>query len=148
MRLLQKWQKCLDKIGVIGTFLMDLSKAYDCINYDILLAKLNAYGFSYYSLVFLSSYLKNCKQMTKIGSVFSKWLEVALGIPQGSILGPLIFSIFINNLFEFVLDTDIFNFADDNTLKSFFSKIFERIIYDQMYVFFKNLFSDISRRFS
>ena len=67
MRLIQKWQQCLDKKGVVGTILMDLSKAYDCINYDLLLTKLDAYGFSYNSLTFLHSYLKNRHQRTKIG---------------------------------------------------------------------------------
>ena len=65
MQLLQKWQKCLDNKGIIVTILMDLSKAYDCINYDILLAKLAACGFSYNSLAFLYSYLKNRKKGLK-----------------------------------------------------------------------------------
>ena len=95
---------------------MDLSKAYDCINYDILIAKLKADGFSSSSLIFLHSYLKGRKQRTKIGYKFSKWLEIILGMPQGSVLGPLLLNIFLNDLFEFVLNTDICNFAYDNTL--------------------------------
>ena len=114
--LLQNWQKSLDKGEIVGTVLMDLSKAYDCIPHDLLIAKLEAYGLGYSSLKFLLSYLKGRNHRVKIGSVFSSWLELLLGIPQGSILGPLLFNIFINDIFGFLSRTLICNFADDNSI--------------------------------
>ena len=125
--LILKWQKCLDNKGIIGTILMDLSKAYDCIPYDLLLAKLSAYGFSLQSLRFMETYLKSRKQRIKLGSIFSKWLNVIIGIPQGSILGPLLFNIFLNDIFLFIVDTDICNFADDNTIYAC-GMSFERVL--------------------
>ena len=114
--LLQNWQKYLDKSEIIGTILMDLSKAYDVLSHELLIAKLEAYGFSLNSLKLLYSYLSNRKQRVRIESIFSEWIGIVLGVPQGSILGPILFNIFINDMFFFLLETEVCNFADDNTL--------------------------------
>ena len=119
LRLLHLWQRNLDQSNIIGTVLMDLSKAYDCLPHDLLIAKLAAYGLDNNSLTFIFDYLTSRKQRVKIGGVFSTWLEILLGVPQGSILGPLFFNIFINDLLSFIQETEICNFADDNSLYAF-----------------------------
>ena len=65
---------------------MDLSKAFDCISHDLLIAKLHAYGFSFERLTFLNSYLRNRKQYVKINKICSDFLKILSGVPQGSIL--------------------------------------------------------------
>ena len=93
-KLLQAWQKELDNSKFIANILMDLSKAYDCLPHDLLIAKLGAYGLGRSSLQLLMDYLSSLKQRTKVGSSYSKWSEIKHGIPQGSMLGPLLFNIF------------------------------------------------------
>ena len=82
------------KKGYTGAILRDLSKAFDCLNHELLLAKLNAYGFDLAALQFTCSYLKERKQRTKVGSSYNLWKEVSYGVPQGSILGDHYFLIY------------------------------------------------------
>ena len=95
---------------------MDLSKAYDCLPHDLIIAKFEAYGFDNIRLKLFHSYFSNRKQRVKIRSAISEWIDMLTGILQCSINGPLIFNISINDLIMFIEKTDICNFADDNTL--------------------------------
>ena len=116
--LLHSWQKELDNSSFIGKILMDLSKAYDCLSHDLIIAKFEADGLSKNSLKLLLDYLEGRKERVKIGSSNSFWSDAKRGVPQGSILGPLFFNVFINDLFIFIEICEICNFADDNTLYS------------------------------
>ena len=96
---------------------MDLSKAYDCLPHDLIIAaKFEAYGLSKSSFSLLLDYLTSRKQRVKIGSSYSVWNEIKRGVLQGSILGPLLFNAFITDIFMFIEKTEICNFAGDNII--------------------------------
>ena len=82
LTLLKKWRISLDKRGYGGAILMDLSKAFDTLNHDLLIAKLDAYGFDRKALLLIQSYLSNRWQRTKINTAFSSWTELLQGVPQ------------------------------------------------------------------
>ena len=116
IRLIENWKKHLDNKKIVGTVLMDLSKAFDCIPHDLLIAKLHAYGFNKNALIFLYSFLKHRKQSVKIndmGSFFQILLSV---VPQGSIRRCILFNLFINDVFFFIKESELENFADDNAI--------------------------------
>ena len=94
---------------------MDLSKAFDSLNHDLLLAKLEAYGLYNNPVSFMRTYLTNRLQRCKINNSFSEWAKISAGVPQGSILGPLLFNIFINDIL-FLQKCDLANYADDSTI--------------------------------
>ena len=108
-------KKSLVKQGYPAALLTDLSKAFDCINHDLLIAKLDAYGFSHSSLTFIQSYLHGRSQRTKVNNSYSSWNSPNTGVPQGSILGPILLNIYLNDSLYLVDEENLANYADDNT---------------------------------
>ena len=113
--MLEKWKSAVDNKRNFGALLTDLSKALNCLPHDLLRAKLNTHGFSLPALRLVQSYLSNRKQRTTTNSEFSSWEEILFGIPQGSILGPLLFNIFLCDLFFIMNDVEFASYADDYT---------------------------------
>ena len=112
--MLEKWKSAIDNKKLFGALLIDLSKTFDCLTHDLLIAKLSAYGFNVSALRFVHSYLKNRMQRTKTNSEYSSWEEIMFGVPQGSILGPLLFNILLCDLFLVMENIDTASYADDN----------------------------------
>ena len=117
----------MDNNEYVAAVLMDLSKAFDCLPHKILLSKLSAYGLSDEAVLLLKSYLSDRKQRIKLNNIVSSWSEIKKGVPQGSILGPLLFNVFINDIFYFIEHGTLYNYADDNTI-SFSLPDFNRLI--------------------
>ena len=115
MVMLEKFRKALDNKNKFAALLTDLSKAFDCLNHQLLIAKLAAYGYDNSSLKVILSYLTGRKHRTKVNNYLSKWANITSGVPQGSILGPLLFNIYINDIFLFTDENKIANYADDTT---------------------------------
>ena len=102
VKMLDRWKLALDKGCNIGAIFMDLSKAFGTVNHELLLAKLNAYGFSKNAIAYVKSYLSNRYQKTNIYNKFSTLKNIYNGVPQGSVLSLLLFNICINDMFYFI----------------------------------------------
>ena len=113
--MIEKWKRAVNNGKAFALLLTDLSKTSDCLSHELLLAKLHAYGFSFAALRLIHSYLTNRKQRTKVNSSYSSWEEILFGVPQGSILRPLLFNIFLCDMFFVMNDIDSASYADDNT---------------------------------
>ena len=114
--MIENWKKVLGNVEKVGAIFMDLSKAFNTIDHSLLLAKLEAYGFSNQALSLLQSYLCNRFQRSIINGSFSSWNKVITGVPQGSFLGSLLSNIFLNDIFLFISKCQLYNYADDNIL--------------------------------
>ena len=112
--MLEKWESAVDKGKCFGTLLTDLSKAFDCISHELVLEKIHAYSFRLRALRLIHSYLTNRKQRTRVNDDYSSWEEILLEVPQESILKPLLFNIFLCELFLIMKETSFASYADNN----------------------------------
>ena len=115
LTMIERWKMSIDNKGFTGGVLMDLTKAFYTINHQLLIAKLNTYGFDREALELILSYLNNCWHRTKINISFSSWAEVMCRVIHGSILGPPLLNVYINDLFYEFLQTNVCTIADDTT---------------------------------
>ena len=114
LKFVEDVKSALDGGHKVGTIFMDLSKAFDCLPHGLLIAKLHAYGCSMSACELISNYLSNRQQCVKILNNRSTWRTLSKGVPQGSILGPLLFNVFMNDMFLFMKSCNFYNYADDN----------------------------------
>ena len=116
LTLTEQWKKELDNHKIIGLVSMDLSKAFDTLPHNLIASKLAQYGADQKTLSLISDYLFNRRQRVKLGDRFSTWQEVTAGVPQGSILGPLLFNIFMNDLAYVIKNCNLATYADDTQI--------------------------------
>ena len=116
--IIEKWRASLDQNGTCAALLTDLSKVFDSLPHDLSIAKLHACGCDLPSVKLLNCYLRNRRQCVKINSVYISWTEILFGVPQRSILGLILFNVFLSDLFLVIKNKDVDSHADDTTQDS------------------------------
>ena len=127
LNVLKTANQHLTKTSMSVSYLQIFSKAFNCLPHGLLLAKLRAYGLNTPAYNLIASYLSNRKQRVEIRNTRSKWIPLSKGVPQGSILGPSLFNVFINDMRMFIKECTLYNYADDNSL-SCTSPIIDHVI--------------------
>ena len=118
MRLIERWKSAIDNKKIIAALSTDLSKAFGCLQHDLIIAKLHAYCFDMQALKLIYSYLSNRIQSVKVKDACSSTSTVLSGVPQGSLLGVILFNIQFNDIFYITDESGLYNFADDNNLSA------------------------------
>ena len=116
MRLVEDWKASLDNKSLVRTALMCFFKAFDCIPIDLLIAKPHAYGSTIEAVTFLHCYLKRRQQVVKINYAESIFKILLSAVPQGSVVGPILLNIFINDLLLSINKAKLTNCGDDSTI--------------------------------
>ena len=127
IHLLEEWRANLDQNRIIRAFLLDLSKAIDCIPIKAIKCKLNTYAVRYGSSETHLLLFETKETIFTHHNIYRNFLELLTGVPQGSILGSLLFNIFPNVLFLSVTKSFLHNYADDNTLCESFTDVVDQI---------------------
>ena len=125
LKLLSDWMTAIDKGCYVGAVFLDLRKAFDTVNHGILLDNLHDVGVNSRSLCWFQNYLADRKQSVMLGNVMSSFKQITCGVPQGSILGPLLFSIYVRDLPGQAVHCGVSQFADDTAVHAASSSILE-----------------------
>ena len=115
LTLLEKWKNVVDKGKTFSALLADLSEAFDCLNHEFLIAKVNAYSFTLPAFILIHNYISNRKQRVQVNNSCSLWQDILFGVSQGFFLGLPLFNIFLADLFLTLNNTEIANYGEDTT---------------------------------
>ena len=116
VKLIEDGKMMLDKSKFVGNAMIDLSKAFDSLPHQLIVAKMRAYGASYEACGLICSYLSNRRQCVRVNGTKSNWNVLSKGVPQGSIMGPALFNLFLNDIVTIFKRGRLYNYADDNSI--------------------------------